>query len=86
MPDSIFFILYCFLGGLAYVAGPVVGTFLLFIAFQILHPLQEYQQLIYALLMIAIMLWLPNGLLSLRWPAGADEADLARLEGREARP
>ena len=48
--------------------------------------IQEYQQLIYAVLMIAIMLWLPNGLLSLRWPARADGADLARLEGREARP
>jgi branched-chain amino acid transport system permease protein len=85
VPDSIFFILYCFLGGLAYVAGPVVGTFILFIAFQILHPLQEYQQLIYAVLMIAIMLWLPNGLLSLRWHTRADRAELARLEGREAR-
>ena len=70
VPDSIFFILYCFLGGLAYVGGPVVGAFLLFIAFEILHPLQEYQQLIYAVLMIVIMLWLPNGLLSLRLPTG----------------
>ena len=66
VPDSIFFILYCFLGGLAYVAGPVVGTFLLFIAFEVLHPLQEYQQLIYAIFMVAVMLWLPNGLLSIR--------------------
>jgi len=66
--DSVFFILYCFLGGLAYVWGAVVGTFLLFISFEVLHPLQQYQQLIYAALMISIMLWLPNGLLSLRWP------------------
>lgn len=66
VPDSIFFILYCFLGGLAYVAGPVVGTFLLFIAFEVLHALQEYQQLIYAIFMVGVMLWLPDGLLSLR--------------------
>lgn len=66
VPDSLFFILYCFLGGLAYVTGPIVGAFLLFILFELLHELQQYQQLIYATLMISIMLWLPNGLLSLR--------------------
>ena len=66
--DSLFFILYCFLGGLAFVAGPIVGAFLLFILFELLHELQQYQQLIYSLLMISIMLWLPNGLLSLRLP------------------
>ncbi len=80
VPDSVFFILYCFLGGLAYVAGPVVGTFLLFIAFEVLHPLQQYQQLIYAVLMIVIMLCLPNGLLSLRWPGRASAARAAGLE------
>ena len=69
VPDSIFFILYCFLGGLAYVSGPIVGAFVLFISFQVLHEMQQYQQLIYSLIMIGIMLWLPNGLLSLRPPA-----------------
>lgn len=86
VPDSIFFILYCFLGGLAYVAGPVVGTFILFIAFQILHPLQQYQQLIYAVLMIAIMLCLPNGLLSLRWPVRRATSSLPGLKRRAVRP
>lgn len=66
VPDSVFYILYCFLGGLAHVAGPVVGAFTLFIAFEVLRDLREYQQLIYALIMIGIMLWLPNGLLSVR--------------------
>lgn len=68
VPDSIFFILYCFLGGLAFVWGPVVGAFLLFISFEILHELQQYQQLFYSLIMIGIMMWLPNGLLSLSLP------------------
>ena len=66
--DSIYLMLYCFLGGLGYVFGPLVGTFVLFIAFEFLHGLNEYQPLIYALLMIGLMLWLPNGLLSLRRP------------------
>jgi branched-chain amino acid transport system permease protein len=69
--DSVFFTLYCFLGGLAYVIGPVIGAFLLFICFEVLSANlpQEFQQLAYALIMIAIMLWLPNGILSLRPPA-----------------
>ena len=66
--DSIYLMLYCFLGGLGFVFGPLVGTFVLFIAFEFLHGLNEYQPLIYAILMIVLMLWLPNGLLSLRLP------------------
>jgi branched-chain amino acid transport system permease protein len=63
--DSVNFMLYCFLGGLSYIFGPVVGAFLLVIAFELLHSVQEYQALIYGVLMIVCMLWLPNGILSL---------------------
>jgi branched-chain amino acid transport system permease protein len=63
--DSVNFMLYCFLGGLSYIFGPVVGAFLLVIAFELLHAVQDYQALIYGVLMIVCMLWLPNGILSL---------------------
>src|SRR5690606_1339034 len=63
--DSVNFMLYCFLGGLDFVFGPVVGAFLLVISFELLHDLQQYQTLIYGILMISFILWLPNGLLSL---------------------
>lgn len=76
--DSISFTLYCFLGGLAYVAGPIVGAFLLTIAFQLFHEFQQYQQLVYSLLMIGIMMWLPNGLLSLRFPTFGGNGDASR--------
>jgi branched-chain amino acid transport system permease protein len=68
--DSINFMLYCFLGGLDFVLGPIVGAFLLVIAFELLGALQQYQALLYGILMIAVMLFLPNGLLSLGrlWP------------------
>ncbi len=66
--DSVNFLLYCFLGGLSYLFGPVVGAFLLVIAFELLNAIQEYQALIYGVLMIACMLWLPNGILSLGAP------------------
>jgi branched-chain amino acid transport system permease protein len=70
--DSINFMLYCFLGGLDFVLGPVVGAFLLVVAFELLGELQRYQALLYGGLMIAVMLFLPNGILSLRLPARGD--------------
>ena len=66
--DSVYFMLYCFLGGLGYVFGPIVGTFVLFLSFELLQGLNQFQPLIYSLIMILLMLWLPNGLLSLRLP------------------
>lgn len=64
--DSINFMLYCFLGGLDSLLGPMVGSYLLIFAFELLDELQKYQALLYGILMIAVMLFLPNGLMSLR--------------------
>jgi len=64
--DSVNFMLYCFLGGLDFVLGPIVGAFLLVISFELLAGLQQFQALLYGVLMICLMLWLPNGILSLR--------------------
>jgi branched-chain amino acid transport system permease protein len=72
--DSVNFMLYCFLGGLDFVVGPIVGSFILVIAFELLGALQEFQALLYGGLMIALMLWLPNGILSLRLP-GRQQAE-----------
>jgi branched-chain amino acid transport system permease protein len=69
MQDSVNVMLYCFFGGLDYVLGPVIGGFLLVVAFELLNALQKYQALLYGALMIALMLFLPNGILSLRLPA-----------------
>jgi branched-chain amino acid transport system permease protein len=78
--DSVNFMLYCFLGGLDYVLGPVVGAFVLVIGFEMLHELQQYQSLMYGVLMIGVILWLPNGILSLslrRRDASASDPDAA---------
>lgn len=74
--DLIYFMLYCFLGGLDVVYGPVIGAFLLVISFELLHGVQEYQALIYGILMISCMLWLPNGIASFRplaWKRGPSQ-------------
>jgi branched-chain amino acid transport system permease protein len=76
--DSVNFMLYCFLGGLDFIFGAVVGAFLLVISFELLHDLQEYQALIYGILMISFILWLPNGILSLSFRRDTDqEKDVA---------
>ena len=63
--DSVNFMLNCFLGGLGYVFGPLVGTFVLYFGWDFLFRTGEYQLLIFSTVLIALMLVLPNGLLSL---------------------
>jgi branched-chain amino acid transport system permease protein len=67
--DSVNFMLYCFLGGLAYVFGPMLGTLVLYFGWDLLFQTGEYQLLIYSGVLIVLMLALPNGLLSLRLPS-----------------
>lgn len=69
--DSVNFMLYCFVGGLGFVGGPMLGTFLLYFGWDLLSVAKEYQLLIYSSAMIALMLVLPNGLLSLMDRKGA---------------
>jgi len=63
---SIYYMLFCFLGGLEYVSGAMIGAFVLTILFELLQDFQQYQSLIYGVLMIVVMLTLPNGLMALR--------------------
>jgi len=63
--DSVNFMLNCFLGGLGYVFGPMLGTLVLYFGWNVLFETGQYQLLIYSTVMIVLMLVLPNGLLSL---------------------
>ncbi|WP_298849098.1 branched-chain amino acid ABC transporter permease [uncultured Ruegeria sp.] len=73
--DSVNFMLNCFLGGLGYVFGPMLGTLVLYFGWDLLFELGRFQLLAYSSLLIILMLFLPNGLLSLRLPGkkGADK-------------
>ena len=64
--DSVNFMLNCFLGGLGYVFGPMLGTLVLYFGWNLLFETGRYQLLIYSGVMILLMLALPNGILSLR--------------------
>ena len=63
--DSVNFMLNCFLGGLGFVVGPMLGTLVLYFGWNLLFETGQYQLLIYSFLMIVVMLVLPNGLLSI---------------------
>lgn len=64
--DSVNFMLNCFLGGLGYVLGPMLGTFVLYFGWDLLFQTGSFQLLIFSSVLIALMLVLPNGLLSIR--------------------
>lgn len=64
--DSVNFMLNCFLGGLGFVFGPMLGTLVLYFGWDLLFTTGRYQLLIYSSLLILLILVLPNGLLSLR--------------------
>lgn len=66
--DSVNFMLNCFLGGLGYVFGPMLGTLVLYFGWDLLFEFGKYQLLIYSSLLMILILVLPNGLLSLRLP------------------
>lgn len=68
--DSVNFMLNCFLGGLGYVFGPMLGTLVLYFGWDLLFEFGKYQMLVYSLILIGVIRFLPNGLLSLRLGKG----------------
>ena len=70
--DSVNFMLNCFLGGLGYVFGPMLGTLVLYFGWDLLFEFGKYQMLIYSTILIVIIRFLPTGLLSIRFGKGGD--------------
>ena len=64
--DSINFMLNVFVGGMGYVFGPMLGTLFIYFGWDLLFTTGKYQLLIYSIIIIALIMVLPNGLLSLR--------------------
>ena len=64
--DSVNFMLNVFVGGMGYVFGPMLGTLFIYFGWDLLFTTGKYQLLIYSTIIIALILVLPNGLLSLR--------------------
>ena len=80
--DSVNFMLNCFLGGLGFVFGPMLGTLVLYFGWDLLFQTGRFQLLIYSSILILLMLVLPNGLLSLRLGERGGRPMTALLEVR----
>ncbi len=72
--DSINFMLNCFLGGLGYVFGPILGTFVLYFGWDLLFETGKFQLLIFSTVLIGLILLVPNGLLSMRFGKARKES------------
>lgn len=53
------------IGGVGNIAGSILGSFVVYILPEVLRPLQEYYYLIWGVIVILVMLFLPGGLISL---------------------
>ncbi len=63
--DSIYYIVYAIVGGAKSVVGPVLGCTLMLGFFEISRPLVKYQPLAYGALLVVVMLFAPEGLVSI---------------------
>lgn len=63
---SIYIQMYALIGGLRHpIAGPIVGAAVMVIAPEVFRMAQEFQSILYAILLIAIIIFLPGGLLEI---------------------
>jgi len=58
-------LLYVIVGGVATLAGPVIGTLLLVVLAQLLQAFEQYQHLVLGPLLVILVLFFPNGLMGL---------------------
>ena len=56
-------LVYLLLGGVATLAGPVIGSFAIPILMEYLQALQEYSMIIFGVLLIIVIIYFPRGLM-----------------------
>jgi len=82
---SIFAQMYALIGGLSYyIAGPIAGAAVMVLLPELLRPVAEFQPIIYGVLLILIVVFLPGGILSIpqRFPVVRGFAQIgAKLKG-----
>lgn len=87
---SIFFLLIIVVGGLGKLWGPVIGTLVFFLLPELLGPLQSWRLLIYGVVLLALMVFAPHGIMGMsfwqRWRARAAPIAPTDLATATARP
>jgi branched-chain amino acid transport system permease protein len=56
------FLISVIVGGAGTIAGPIIGAFVMPVLMEIMHALAEYRMLVYGLLLIVIIIFLPGGI------------------------
>ncbi|SMB89083.1 branched-chain amino acid ABC transporter permease [Deinococcus hopiensis] len=72
-------LLYLLVGGVGTLAGPLVGTTLIFVALQFMKGLQDSQYLVFGPLLVLLVLFAPQGLAGL-WDRWSLRRATARME------
>ncbi|HHY95132.1 MAG TPA: branched-chain amino acid ABC transporter permease [Firmicutes bacterium] len=78
--DSVAFLCMSVVGGNRSVAGAVVGAFALTILSEVLRPFQTYRLIIYGMILICTVVFMPQGLIGLL------DTGVRRFRSRRARP
>ncbi len=59
------FLMYVLLGGVATLAGPIIGAFAIPILLEYLQFLQDYQMIIFGILLVVVIIYFPSGCMGL---------------------
>ena len=68
---TIYFLVYVVVGGKARFMGPIIGTVALSLIMEFSRPMQEYQPMIIGAIAVAVVMILPEGLVSIPSTVGA---------------
>jgi branched-chain amino acid transport system permease protein len=72
-------LLYLLVGGVGTLAGPLIGTALIFVSLQFLKGLEDYQYIVFGPLLVLLVLYAPQGLAGL-WDRAQARRAMARTE------
>jgi branched-chain amino acid transport system permease protein len=79
-----------YVGGINTITGALVGAVVINLLPETVRGLKDYQDLVYGILLILLLIYAPGGLAALDWPrrksAQAPRASAASLEPAKARP
>ena len=59
------FLMYVLLGGITTLAGPIIGAFIIPVLLEYLQFLQDYQMILFGLLLIIVIIYFPSGFMGL---------------------
>lgn len=60
--QSVLFLTMLLFGGTASMVGPIIGVVIIEILLELIRPLQEYQMLLYGILLLIVIVALPGGI------------------------